>query len=131
MTHDNASLIKLLREEWRGDTASDLMADAADRIDALVKERDELSAVVEKMRELHVKRGRPALPDCTCGPGLTVCATREALSTAPADALAEHDAALMDSLASEFERAGQYIGLSFAIIRLRERARLIREGDKK
>lgn len=129
-----------------------LDAVAADAIDALVKERDmrasesedlerernELTAVVEKVRELHVKRDRPALPDCTCGPGLTVCATREALSTASADALAEHDAALIKSLAdawSEWEtftasdghKSIRQHGLS-PDDWLRSRAQQIREG---
>ncbi len=40
MTHDDASLTKLLREGWRGDTAADLMREAADRIAALCAQRD-------------------------------------------------------------------------------------------
>lgn len=47
MTPSDASLTKLLRKGWRGDTASDLMAEAADRIEALVKERD---ALVEQLK---------------------------------------------------------------------------------
>ena len=50
--HGDASLIKLLREGWRGDTASDLMTEAADRIDALVKERDDLQAELAKLIEV-------------------------------------------------------------------------------
>lgn len=35
MTHDDETLTKLLREGWRGDTATELMREAADRIDRL------------------------------------------------------------------------------------------------
>lgn len=46
MTHDDARLIKLLREGWRGDTASDLMAEAADRIESLRRR----AGIVETIR---------------------------------------------------------------------------------
>lgn len=53
MTHDDASLIKLLREVGCGrDVASDLMAEAADTIDALVEERDDLQAERDKLIEV-------------------------------------------------------------------------------
>lgn len=40
MTHSNETLTRMLREGWRGDTASDLMTEAADRIRALCAQRD-------------------------------------------------------------------------------------------
>lgn len=40
MTHDDETLVKLLREGWRGETESDLMAEAADRIKTLCAQRD-------------------------------------------------------------------------------------------
>ena len=55
MTHDDASPIKLLREGWRGDTASDLMAEAANAIEALVKERAELKG---ERDDLQAERDR-------------------------------------------------------------------------
>lgn len=36
MTHNDETLVKLLREGWRGDTATDLMREAAGRISALL-----------------------------------------------------------------------------------------------
>ena len=136
---------KVIADEARDYAGADeysgaqLLRECAATIDALIEERDRLlrnrafwvgdameyAAVVEKVRGvIGSEIGWES-------PAMLIDRIQWALSTAPADALAEHDAALMDSLASEFERAGQYIGLSFAIIRLRERARLILEGDKK
>ncbi|AXA95442.1 hypothetical protein [Microbacterium sp. PM5] len=39
MTHDDATLTKLLRQGWRGGTATDLMREAADRIERLSGQR--------------------------------------------------------------------------------------------
>ena len=44
--HSDKALTKLLREGWRGDVASDLMREAADRIDVLRRR----AAVVEVIR---------------------------------------------------------------------------------
>lgn len=54
MTPSDASLTKLLRKGWRGDTASDLMAEAADRIEALVEERDEFKRLFSECHRVHL-----------------------------------------------------------------------------
>ncbi len=51
MTHDDASLTKLLREGWRGDTAADLMREAADRIEALHAGVDDATAYLDSKFE--------------------------------------------------------------------------------
>lgn len=115
-----------------------LMRDAADTIDALVREmharelhhfevaqdRDALAAVVEKVRGvIGAEIGWES-------PAILIDRIQWALSTAPADALAEHDARLIEGLAADFGVVMHpYEGGTTAW--LRERARLIREGDKK
>ena len=68
----------------------------ADAIEALVKERDELAAVIEKMdsvgERLINSRGEEWVE-------FDAPEWDQVLSTAPADALAEHDARLIESLA--------------------------------
>lgn len=46
MAHSDESLVKLLREGWRGDTAANLMREAADRIEVLRRR----AGVVEVIR---------------------------------------------------------------------------------
>lgn len=59
MTHDDASLTKMLKEGWRGDTATDLMREAADRIQAL-------SATGERVRDVFPGATDPCAPrTCT------------------------------------------------------------------
>lgn len=50
MTHDDENLVKLLRQGWRGDTADDLMREAADRIESL---RERASYVEVIRREVY------------------------------------------------------------------------------
>ena len=51
MTHDDATLTKLLRQGWRGDTASDLMREAADRIDQLTASAATAVAELDKIED--------------------------------------------------------------------------------
>lgn len=85
-----------------------------DSYNSVVAERDELreclAAAEEGLREAH-----------------------HALSAAPADALREHDAALIESLADRY-RSGQLTGAftgrdGYTQAWLRERARQVREGE--
>ena len=79
----------------------------ADAIEALVKERDDLAAVVEKVREVSTGYiDQPGRGDYYIGMEAAGEGILEALSTAAADAIREHDAALIESLAdawSEWE----------------------------
>lgn len=107
--------------------------------DALMKERDALSAVVEKVKNLVAEAGRFGEADVDSW--VNVYALKKVLYTAPADALREHDAALIESLADEWSEWETFTASDgHTSIRqhglspddwLRERARLIREGDKK
>ena len=47
MTHSDETLVSLLRSGWRGATATDLMREAADRIEQLHSGVDEFDAVSE------------------------------------------------------------------------------------
>lgn len=58
MKHHDATLTRLLRQGWRGDTATDLMAEAADRI-------DQLKAAVQRVREIFPGADNPC-PSRTC-----------------------------------------------------------------
>ena len=103
--------------------------EAADAIEALVKERDELAAVIEKVGlivDYH--------------PDSTVSFQVSNALAAPADALREHDAALIESLAddrgvdaSEDHDDEWWVGYRQAqreiIHWLTERARQVREGE--
>jgi len=51
MTHSDETLVKLLREGWRGDTATDLMREAADRIDRLHVGVEEATAYLDSQFE--------------------------------------------------------------------------------
>ena len=107
----------------------------ADAIEALVKERDELAAVVEKVRGvIGAEIGWES-------PAILIDRIQWALSTAPADALAEHDAALIESLADDrgvdasedHDDDEWWVGYRQAqreiIHWLTKRARQVREGE--
>ena len=97
----------------------------ADAIEALVKERDDLAAVVEKVREVSTGYiDQPGYGDYYIGMEAAGEGILEALSTAAADAIREHDAALIESLADEEVPAAVE-----ARWWLRERARQVREGE--
>ena len=75
----------------------------ADAIEALVKERDDLAAVVEKVREVSTGYiDQPGYGDYYIGMEAAGEGILGALSTAAADAIREHDAALIESLADEW-----------------------------
>ena len=119
------------------------MARAADAIEALVKERDELAAVIEKAKLAPVQR----VPNAVGLSGTVADVLREA----PADVLREHDAALIESLADHLDRhfqdipawteaylegvrtdewMGGAVRMTTGAVRwLRERARQVREGE--
>ena len=111
----------------------------ADAIEALVKERDDLAAVVEKVREVSTGYiDQPGRGDYYIGMEAAGEGIIEALSTAAADAIREHDAALIESLADEWSewetftasdghRSIRQHGLS-PNDWLRARAQQIREG---
>lgn len=103
------------REGWN-QYEHDLGYRLADTIEALVKERDELAAVIEKARLAPVQR----VPDAVGLSGTVSDVLREA----PAEVLREHDAALIESLADEEVPAAVE-----ARRWLRERARQVREGE--
>lgn len=133
-----------------GPTATGLLLHRlADVIEALVKERDELAAVIEKMHSagdrLINSRGDEWVE-------IDAPEWDQILSTTPADALREHDAALIESLADEAEaereriaestpdpftglgrERSQNLGGQRELQRrtswLRERARQVREGE--
>ena len=76
---------------------------AAAAVEALVKERDDLAAVVEKVREVSTGYiDQPGHGDYYIGMEAAGEGILEALSTAAADAIREHDAALIESLADEW-----------------------------
>ena len=135
-------------------TASSVMHCAADTIDALVKERDEAirqrSDIVKvntslKQRIRSTERERDALAAVVEKLGVvakncpSITTVDAILSTAPEDALAEHDARLMEELADtiaqgwrvDLDRLWKTNQNELWVAWLRERARLIREGDKK
>lgn len=110
-----------LRTDMDGLVDQHLLVRAKARRDEARRERDALAAVVEKVREWNVEHG------FGWAEGID-----EILSTAPADALAEHDARLIEGMAEAYEneKDGPYFP-SIVSRWLRERARLIREGGKK
>ena len=79
----------------------------ADAIEALVKERDDLAAVVEKVREVSTGYiDQPGYGDYYIGMEAAGEGVLALLDEAPTDVLREHDAALIESLAdawSEWE----------------------------
>ena len=79
----------------------------ADAIEALVKERDDLAAVVEKVREVSTGNiDQPGYGDYYIGMEAAGEGVLALLDEAPTDVLREHDAALIESLAdawSEWE----------------------------
>ena len=122
---DREALIADARE-WPRDGVNEgpLINALADAIEALVKERDELAAVIEKARLAPVHR----VPDAVGLSGTVSDVLREA----PDDVLREHDAALIESLAERAE--AEFLRGSWAVVRatpwwLRERARQVREGE--
>ena len=111
----------------------------ADAIEALVKERDALAAVIENLR--GVARGyidQPGYGDYYIGMESAGEGVLALLDEAPTDAIREHDAALIESLADEWSewetftasdghRSIRQHGLS-PNDWLRARAQQIREG---
>ena len=99
----------------------------ADAIESLVKDRDALVAVVEKVRGvIGSEIGWES-------PAILIDRIQWALSTAPADALAEHDAALVEGLADTYA-SGRLTGVfagrdDYTRAWLRESARQVREGE--
>lgn len=70
MTHDDKGLVKLLREGWRGDTATDLMREAADRISEMRAAYDDVVAeyaAARRDRQDQMERIRTALDDAYRG----------------------------------------------------------------
>ena len=114
---DRETLIADARE-WPRDGVNEgpLINALADAIEALVKERDELAAVIEKAKLAPAQR----VPNAVGLSGTVGDVLREA----PADVLREHDAALIESLADEEVPAAVE-----ARRWLRERARQVREGE--
>ena len=125
--------------EWDKALAEQMLTRAADTINALVKEMHarelhhfeeeqksaELAAVVEKVRGIaNAPYSGSSWADLSTTLRHDI---KRALSTAPADALAEHDAALIESLAVAGYRDAERDIEAW----LRERARQVREGDKK
>ena len=114
---------------------------AADAIEALVKERDDLAAVIENLR--GVARGyidQPGYGDYYIGMESAGEGVLALLDEAPTDALREHDAALIESLAddrgvdaSEDHDDEWWVGYRQAqreiVHWLTERARQVREGE--
>ena len=114
---------------------------AADTIDALVKERDELAAVIDTAKD--DLDGAWVSADGT-PLGEFLLEVHRALSAVPADVLREHDAALIESLADGVDlpgstATGYYSSEQVAGYRdaerdieawLQERARQVREGGK-
>lgn len=101
----------------------------------------EYATVVEKVRDLATI-GTQYVDDPVDGERIIMLDPKlvlDALSTAPADALREHDAALIESLADEVGQlyfgggstgSATRWGAKQAAARLRERARQVREGSK-
>ena len=124
---DHEALIAEARE-WPRDGVNEgpLVNALADAIEALVKERDELAAVIY---------GAQVEADYLTVHGVLGSGARvkRILSTAPADALREHDAALIESLADDMEGGfnRETLNLERRQIKrwLRERARQVREGE--
>lgn len=50
--------------------------------DDTLRERDRFHSAIREALALHVKRPRPSLLDCTCGPSLLPCQTRRILTEA-------------------------------------------------
>ena len=127
---DREALIADARE-WPRDGVNEgpLINALADAIEALVKERDELAAVIEKARGYLA-----GYESRWGGLPLPLADIHYILSTAPADGLREHNAALIESLAYEAREA---LGTeasghtsTYSVRRwLRERARQVREGE--
>lgn len=82
MTHDDASLIKMLKEGWRGDTATDLMREAADRIQAL-------SAARERVRDVFPGATDPCAPR-TCAPRTCTHVDCEVINALTGSAVQDH-----------------------------------------
>ena len=129
---DYTNLVRGLREEgrsWREEVGEMPLFDlAADTIDALVKERDELATVIEKAKLAPVQR----VPDAVGLSGTVSDVLRET----PADVLREHDAALIESLAARAPERRVAVGGGWAALVsspcaewLRDCARQVREGE--
>ena len=102
------------REGWN-QYEHDLGYRLADALEALVKERDKLAAVIAKAKLAPVQR----VPNAVGLSGTVSDVLREA----PAEALREHDAALIESLADGVDLPG------WTEAWIRERARQVREGE--
>lgn len=121
--------------EWDKALVEQMLTRAADTIDALVKEMHArelhlfeeeqtsagLAAVVEKVRLMVENEGDKFRP--------IAARLGSILSSAPADALAEHDAALIESLAEAWD--WDHIPHAAPRVRfwLSDRARQVREGE--
>ena len=118
------NLIRELRAITGGTTIVRIARAAADALEAVTAERDELAAVIQKAKLAPVQR----VPNAVGLSGTVSDVLREA----PADVLREHDAALIEALA---ERAkAEFSQGSWAIVGatpqwIRERARQVREGE--
>ena len=115
------------REGWN-QYEHDLGYRLADAIEALVKERAELAAVIEKARLAPVQR----VPDAVGLSGTVSDVLRET----PADVLREHDAALIESLAARAPERRVAVGGGWTALVsspcaewLRDCARQVREGE--
>lgn len=55
--HDDKTLVKMLRQGWRGDTASDLMREAADRIERAAEAEETGASLIaaERRRQVDVE----------------------------------------------------------------------------
>lgn len=129
---DHTDLIAELDEGCNdgGDLPS-LLGRARATIEALVKERDELAAVIER-----VQKARADHPSCDAHPDADVvkCGWKSAvldidtaIDAAPADALREHDAALLQDFANRLYQDS--LAPWPAVERALERARQVREGE--